>query len=60
MSWNSLADFISMGGRGGYVWGTYGVALLLMAVELWLLVQRHRQGAKRLYRIQQLEKKTDE
>ncbi|MEX2517386.1 MAG: heme exporter protein CcmD [Gammaproteobacteria bacterium] len=31
-----------MGGAAPYVWGSYGVALLLFAVELYLLRSRHR------------------
>ena len=42
MNWGSLADFIAMGGYGAYVWGSYGVTLLLIVLEVVLLVARHR------------------
>ena len=42
MNWGSFAAFIAMGGYGPYVWGSYGVAVLLIALEVALLVARHR------------------
>ena len=42
MIWNSAADFFAMGGYGLYVWGSYGVALVCMAIEAVLTLQRHR------------------
>lgn len=42
MQWESWNAFWSMGGAAPYVWGSYGVALLLFAVELYLLRSRHR------------------
>jgi heme exporter protein D len=38
----SWAEFFAMGGRAFYVWGSFGVALLLMAVEVLLLVRKRR------------------
>lgn len=35
-----------MGGYGLYVWGSYGVAALLMAVEPWLAARRRRQALR--------------
>ena len=32
-----MSDFFAMGGYGLYVWGSYGVALLCILVELLLL-----------------------
>ena len=45
MDW---AAFFDMGGRGLYVWGSYGVAFLVFAVEIALV--RH----KRTLTLQQL------
>jgi len=42
MKWNSLSEFISMGGYGVYVWGSYGVTLVLLAAELISLRARKR------------------
>ena len=42
MSWGSLADFLAMGGYALYVWGSYSVTFLLIALELGLVIARHR------------------
>ncbi len=42
MKWASLGDFIAMGGYGFYVWGSYAVTAAVIAVEIALLVSRHR------------------
>jgi heme exporter protein D len=42
MHWQDANDFFSMGGRGGFVWGAYGVMLLLMVAEPLLARWRHR------------------
>jgi heme exporter protein D len=39
---NSWAEFFEMGGYAFYVWGSFGAALLLMAVEVLLLLRRGR------------------
>ena len=37
MIWNSWNDFWAMGGYGLYVWGSFGVAALCIALEmLWV------------------------
>jgi heme exporter protein D len=42
MNWSNWAEFWHMGGRGLYVWGSFGVAAVAVAVELWLLrARRH-------------------
>jgi heme exporter protein D len=43
MQWNSLADFLHMGGYGLYVWGSFGVCAAALVVEQLLL--RRRQDA---------------
>ncbi len=42
MNW---AEFFSMGGRGFYVWGSYGAFALAVAVEIYLLRRRARRAA---------------
>lgn len=37
MNW---AEFFDMGGRGFYVWGSYGMAFLVFAIEIALV--RHK------------------
>lgn len=41
--WHSFADFIAMGGYGGYVWGSFGVTALIMLLEP-IVVARHRKN----------------
>ncbi|MDQ8020392.1 MAG: heme exporter protein CcmD [Moraxellaceae bacterium] len=55
MNWDSLAGFLAMGGRGAFVWGSYGVTLLCVLLELWLLKQGRRQGLRALWRRQQID-----
>jgi heme exporter protein D len=40
MNWHSATEFFAMGGYGLYVWGSYGVAALLMGVEPVLAARR--------------------
>jgi heme exporter protein D len=42
MSWNSAGEFFAMGGYALYVWGSYAVAALCIAGELWWLLHRAR------------------
>jgi heme exporter protein D len=38
-----MADFLAMGGYGGYIWGAYGVTIVLLAIEVALLLKRKRE-----------------
>jgi heme exporter protein D len=40
MQWNSLADFLHMGGYGLYVWGSFGVCAAALVLEQLLLKRR--------------------
>ena len=46
MNWGSFAEFAAMRGYGLYVWGAYGVTMVTMLLEPWL-VRRHRSRALR-------------
>ncbi len=48
MNWGSLEAFFAMGGYGFYVWGTYIVTALLLAVEVLWLRGRRRTIARQL------------
>jgi len=48
MIWGSLDNFLAMGGYGLYVWGSYGVTLVLITVELIVLGRRRRSALERL------------
>jgi heme exporter protein D len=40
MHWNSLDEFLAMGGYALYVWGSLAACALAMALEPWLLKRR--------------------
>jgi heme exporter protein D len=42
MQWQSLEHFLAMGGYGFFVWGSYAVALAVIAGEVWALRMRRR------------------
>lgn len=43
MRFDSLADFIAMGGHGPFVWSAYGIALVVIAFNfVWPIVLRKR------------------
>jgi len=42
MNWTSLSEFWAMGGYGLYVWGSYAVTAVVLAVEIVLLRARRR------------------
>ena len=39
-----MMEWLALGGYGGYVWGSYGVAALAIVVELAMLRARHRRA----------------
>ncbi len=48
--WNSFADFLAMGGYGLYVWGSFGVTVLIMAVEPIMVARNRKTTITRLQR----------
>jgi len=40
MNWGSTAEFFAMGGYGFYVWGSYVVTVVAIAIEIALLISR--------------------
>ena len=48
--WNSFADFLAMGGYGLYVWGSFGVTALIMAVEPIVVARNRKATIARLRR----------
>jgi len=42
VSWGSAAEFFAMGGYAGYVWGSYAVTALCLAIEVAMLRRRRR------------------
>lgn len=47
----NLADFFAMGGYGFYVWGSYGLAAVLIVAEIILVRRRRRTILGRLGRM---------
>lgn len=45
MNWS---DFFAMGGYALYVWGSYGVTVLVLAIEVVLVLQKKRSVLRRL------------
>jgi heme exporter protein D len=50
MNWSSAADFFAMGGYALYVWGSFGVCVVSLALELFLLSRRHQAIVRSLRR----------
>jgi|GEM_PF-460642 len=44
MIWSSAAEFWAMGGYGDYVWGSMGVSLVLLALEVLTTHMGRRQA----------------
>jgi len=42
MQWNSVGEFLAMGGYGLYVWGSFGVCAAAMLLEPVLVSKRNR------------------
>jgi heme exporter protein D len=42
LAWNTLEEFIAMGGYGLYVWGSFGVCAAAIAAEVALLRARSK------------------
>ncbi len=51
MHWGSAAEFFAMGGYALYVWGSYLVAVVVIAMEVATLVRRGRTLRARTGRI---------
>ena len=56
--WNSFADFLTMGGYGLYVWGSFGVTALIMVVEPIVAVRNRKALVARLKRQARAERST--
>ena len=51
MIWESWQAFWAMGGYGFYVWGSFGMTLLCVVAEIWLLRSHRLQVWRRLKRM---------
>lgn len=58
--WNSLSDFLAMGGYGFYVWGSYLVTLAFVIGEVLLVRKRHSNIRRQIARLARLNEKVEE
>jgi heme exporter protein D len=42
MQWGSASEFFAMGGSALYIWGAYGMTVLIVALEFTSLLRRAR------------------
>ncbi len=57
MHWNSLSEFLDMGGYAFYVWGSFGLTAVVVTVEI-LLLRRQRKNILRNLRNELLSEST--
>ena len=50
MNWGSWDNFLRMGGYGFFVWGSYGMAMAILVVEVWQLKARRHRAVTELQR----------
>ena len=48
--WQSLSEFLAMGGYAGYVWGSFGATALIMLAEPIVAIRRRTSLIARLKR----------
>jgi heme exporter protein D len=51
MNWGSFDAFVSMGGYGLYVWGSYAACVVALVVELVQLAARRRDALRGVARV---------
>lgn len=54
MHWQSLQDFLAMGGYAFYVWGSFGLTLVCVIGELITLRLRRQQAIRQLKQQRQM------
>jgi heme exporter protein D len=50
MNWESVGEFIEMGGYGTYVWGSFVVTAICFGLEIVALAVRRRRALRELVR----------
>jgi heme exporter protein D len=50
MHWNSVDEFLAMGGYALYVWGSFGACAIAMLLEPWLLKRRRAEISESIRR----------
>ena len=59
MNWGSLDAFLAMGGYGFYVWGSFGVTVLIMTIEPIMVARNRKTTIARLKRQMRAETRTE-
>lgn len=54
MQWTSWSAFWDMGGAGPFVWGSYAVTAVLVALELFFVLRRRKETVRRLSRLRRV------
>lgn len=54
-----MSEFFAMGGYGFYIWGSYGVTFLFMAIEVILVLRNQRSILQRLTRMVKMNAQVD-
>ncbi|MDD2808588.1 heme exporter protein CcmD [Rhodoferax sp.] len=49
MQWLSVADFFNMGGYAFYVWGSFGITVAVVALEIWQVRAHRREILRNLF-----------
>ena len=44
MNWSSWSDFVAMGGYGLYVWGSFAMCAVVLALELTMKFEEFLRG----------------
>ncbi|MGB1091727.1 MAG: heme exporter protein CcmD [Oceanobacter sp.] len=55
MEFQTVGEFLAMGKHGLYVWLSYGLTALIIAVNIWLPLRRKKQLKQELVRRQRRE-----
>ncbi len=48
MNWGSVSEFLAMGGYGAFVWGSYGVTVVCIVLELVVIKARQHAALRAL------------
>ena len=54
-----MSEFFAMGGRGFYIWMSYGVTALFMIVEVIAVMRNNKTVMKQLVRLSRAEARSD-
>ncbi len=46
-----MSEWLAMGGHGAYVWSSYGMLALAIAIELWSLRRRRSRARQRVHEL---------